>query len=64
MIDECEFLHEGHCIVEVIYPNFVCPFRTKPKDEPDSILWVCTATPDDLIDEEEWLESMTVVNEP
>lgn len=54
--DECEFLHEDHCIVEVEYPDFVCDFRFK--ENPDDILWRCNASSDDLLTEEEYQESM------
>jgi len=54
--DECYYLHEGHCIIEAEYPDFVCKFRYK--ETPDDILWLCNATPDDLMTEDEYHDSL------
>ena len=48
--DECEFLHEGFCIVHLEYPEFVCIHREQV--DPDSMFYVCKAKPVDLLTED------------
>jgi len=53
--DECEFCHEDYCIAHLIHNGFKCPGMKKDKD---SILTECTLSNDDLMSEDEYIESI------